>query len=97
MAAERDYQSKLIKRLKKEFPGCLVVKNDSGYIQGIPDLTVFYKNNWAMLECKKSESAPKRPNQEYYIETCRRMSYASFIFPENEEEVLNEIRRSFGA
>ena len=40
---ERDFQAKLILELKDRFPGCMVMKLDSSYIQGIPDLLfVFY-------------------------------------------------------
>ena len=52
---EKDFQSKLIKELKKMFVGCMVMKLDSSYIQGIPDLLVLYGNKWASLECKRNE------------------------------------------
>lgn len=93
---ESSFQSKLIKDLKKRLPGCVVIKNDASYIQGFPDLTVFYKDKWAVLECKKSAKAKKQPNQEYYVDTLNRMSYSSFIYPENKEEVLNELQQAFG-
>ena len=79
---ESSFQSKLIKDLQKRLPGCVVIKNDASYIQGFPDLTVFYKDKWAVLECKKSAKAKKQPNQEYYVDTLNRMSYSSFIYPE---------------
>ena len=92
---ERDFQSKLIKELKKIFVGCLVIKLDSSYIQGIPDLLVLYNNKWATLECKKSAKASKRPNQDYYVGLMNKMSFSRFICPENKEEVLNELRKTF--
>jgi hypothetical protein len=92
---ERDYQRKIIKRLKNTFPGCIVLKNDSGYLQGVPDLLVLYNNKWASLEVKNSSSAHRQPNQEYYVNTMDEMSFSRFIFPENEEEVFNELLRSF--
>lgn len=92
---ESKFQSELIKELKKIFKGCLVMKLDSGYIQGIPDLLVLYKNKWATLECKKNASASKRPNQEYYVGLMNKMSFSRFICPENKEEVLNELRKTF--
>lgn len=79
------------------FPGCIVMKNDSSYIQGIPDLLVLYKNRWASLECKKSEKAKRQPNQEYYIRQMDEMSFARFVCPENKEEVLNELQQTFKA
>jgi len=87
---ESNFQAKLIRELKDEFPGCMVLKNDSGYIQGIPDLLVLYKDKWASLECKQTTRAKKQPNQEYYIGLMDEMSFARFISPENKEEVLYE-------
>lgn len=92
---ERDFQSNLIKELKVLFPGCIVMKNDSSYIQGIPDLTIFYKNKWATLECKKNANAKKQPNQEYYVGLMNEMSFSRFICPENKEAVLNELQQTF--
>lgn len=92
---ERDFQSKLIKEIKEKFPGCLVMKNDSSYIQGIPDLTVLYQDKWAMLEVKRSETASHRPNQEYYVGKMDEMSFARFICPENKQEVLHEMEHAF--
>jgi hypothetical protein len=92
---ESKFQADLIKKLKVRFPGCIVIKQDANYIQGIPDLLVLYKNKWAALECKKSVIAHHQPNQDYYVGKMNEMSYAAFIFPENEEEVLNELESAF--
>lgn len=92
---ESGFQARLIRTLKERFPGCVVLKNDANYIQGIPDLTVFYRNKWAMLECKRSENENHQPNQDYYVGRMDEMSFARFIFPENMEEVLDELERSF--
>ena len=96
---ERDFQAKLIKELKSKFPGSIVMKNDSSHIQGIPDLTILYKDKWATLECKRSEAeylkeAGKRPNQERYVERMNKMSFSRFIYPENKEEVLDDLQRT---
>ena len=88
---ESKFQSNLKKELKEKFPGCIVTKLDSSDIQGIPDLLVLYKKYWATLECKKSEKAHHQPNQEYYISKMNSMSYASFVYPENERRVLDEM------
>jgi len=92
---ESKFQSDLINEIHERFEGCIVLKNDEQYIQGFPDLTILYKDRWAILECKKSSNEPKRPNQEYYIEMTNDMSFARFIYPENKEEVLHELSRSF--
>ncbi len=92
---ESKFQSDLIKEIKDRFPGCIVMKNDASYIQGIPDLLILSGDKWASLECKKSEKAKHRPNQDYYVEKMNSMSFSAFIYPENKEEVLNELGRSF--
>lgn len=46
---ENKFQANLIKELKARFPGCIVMKNDPTYIQGIPDLLVLHKDKWASL------------------------------------------------
>ena len=92
---ESDFQANLIKEIEDRFPGCIVMKNDPNYIQGIPDLIVLYDNKWVALECKRSKNEKARPNQPYYVEKMNNMSYASFIFPENKEEVLNAIQSTF--
>lgn len=94
---ESRYQAKLIRKLKELFPGCMVFKMDSSYIQGIPDLLILYEDQWAMLEVKRSEKDRQdpQPNQEYYVGLLDEMSFASFIFPENEEEVLHDLELAF--
>lgn len=94
---ENDFQSKLIKKIKAMFPGCIVMKNDPNYIQGIPDLTILWKDKWALLECKKESDARRRPNQGYYIRLANESSFGRFIYPENEEEVLHDLQQAFGA
>ena len=91
---ENQFQSQLIKKIKDRLPGCIVLKNDPNYIQGIPDLTILYKKRWATLECKKDGKSKHRPNQEYYVGEMNKMSFSSFIFPENEQEVLAGLERS---
>lgn len=88
------FQSKLIKDINGRFPGCLVLKNDPTYKQGIPDLLILYNDHWAMLEVKTSASAHRQPNQEYYVDMLNSMSFSAFIYPENKEDVLNEMERA---
>ncbi len=95
MGLERDFQPKLIKELRRRFPGCIIIKNDPTYIQGMPDLLILYKDRWAMLEVKKDGYSQHRPNQDYYVEKLNEMSFAAFIFPENFEEVLNDLQQTF--
>lgn len=92
---ENEFQSKLIRELKELFKGCVVLKNDPDYIQGVPDLLILHNDKWAALECKRSKNAKKRPNQEYYVRRMDEMSFSRFICPENKEEVLHELQQAF--
>lgn len=95
MKRENGFQSNLIVELKETFPGCIVLKNDSSYMQGIPDLSVFYGDRWAMLECKKSQKETHQPNQDYYVDKTNGMSFGAFIYPENKDEVMKALRKYF--
>ena len=88
---ENKFQANLIKEVKNMFQGCIVMKNDASYIQGIPDLLVLYNDKWASLECKKNAKASIQPNQKYYVGLMDEMSFSRFICPENKEEVLDEL------
>lgn len=92
---ESKYQGLLIKDLERMFPGCVILKNDAQYRQGFPDLLILFRDKWAALEVKASYDSPEQPNQDYYISLLQEMSFAAFIFPENEEEVLFELKRAF--
>lgn len=92
---ENSFQSSLIKDLKQMFPGCTVMKNDPTYIQGIPDLTVLFRDKWATLECKKSKGAHHQPNQEFYVQKMSSESFSRFIYPENKQQVLSDLYEYF--
>lgn len=92
--AESKFQAKLIKDLKLLFPGSLIMKNDAGYIQGIPDLVILHGKKWAALECKKDKMSSRQPNQPYYVDKMNTMSYAAFIDPSNREEIINGLQRA---
>lgn len=95
-AKENKYQRDLIGKISRLLPGCLILKNDPNYIQGIPDLMVLHGDMWAMLEVKASEKAAVQPNQKLYVNRLCRMGFARFVYPENEKEVLDELRTYFG-
>jgi hypothetical protein len=92
---ENRYQAKLIKKLMELFPGCLILKTDPAYRQGTPDLIILYKNFWASLEVKASADAETQPNQQHYIDKLDEMSFAAYIYPENEREVLGALQQAF--
>ena len=93
---ESKIQGDLIKEIKERFPGAMVLKNDSRYLQGVPDLSIFYGDKYAILECKKSANEKHQPNQDHYVKKFNEMSFARFICPENKEEVLDELSKTFG-
>lgn len=95
MARESTFQQKLKKELEEMFPDCMISKLDSSYTQGIPDYLILYKNKWATLENKKSAKAPHQPNQDYYVDKMNNMSFSRFIYPENKETVLTELKTFF--
>ncbi len=94
---ESDFQKALIRDIKRLFPGCVVMKNDANYIQGIPDWLVLYKDKWASLECKANANSSRQPNQSYYVEKMNGMSFSRFVYPENKEEVLHDLQQSFNS
>mgnify|MGYP004649689541 CR=1 FL=1 len=95
MKRESSFQADLKKDLKKRFPDSLVVKSDPLQVQGIPDLLIFCGRRWAALECKRQSRASHRPNQDYYVDKMNHMSFSRFIYPENKEDVLNELQEFF--
>ena len=92
---ENKFKTKLIKEIEERIPGSMVFHLDPTEKQGAPELLVLYGDKWAALEGKRTKTASHRPNQDYYVETMSAMSFAKFIYPENKEEVLNELERSF--
>lgn len=92
---ENKFQASLIRELKNEFPGCIVMKNDSSYIQGVPDLLVLHKDKWASLEVKRSSNASHQPNQDYYVDKMNEMGFSRFIYPENKDNVMTDLRLYF--
>lgn len=95
---ETKFQAEVVVRLKTEFPGCEVLRNDPNKVQGIPDILVLMDGGgWAMLEVKEHEGAKEQPNQGWYVEKYNLKSFGAFIFPENADKVFDDLHRSFPA
>jgi hypothetical protein len=92
---ESSFQKALKEELTVIFPGCEILKVDCLDKPGRPDLLILYKDRWASLEVKRSSTASHRPNQDYWVDEYNRMSYSAFIFPENKEVILDELRHHF--
>lgn len=94
---ESKFQKWLIDTLEVTFPGCFILKNDSSYLTGVPDLLILWEDRWATLEVKRSLHEEYEPNQEYYIGVMNQMSFSAMICPENAQEILNALQQSFSA
>lgn len=94
---ESTYQRQLIGRIEALFPGCFIFRNNPADNQGVPDLLILYGDQWAMLEVKRSSRASRQPNQEHYVGMFDDMSFAAFINPQNEDQVLHDLQSAFGA
>ena len=92
---ESKFQKELMDEIRELYPGCVILKNDSSYIQGFPDWTILYKDRWAVLEAKRERGAKKQPNQEYYVDRLDKMSFSRFVYSENKDEVLEDLERVF--
>lgn len=93
---EAQYRGILIRKINALLPGCIILKNDPDWIQGIPDLLILYNMRWAALEVKVNGKANLRPNQVHFVELLDEMSFAAFIYPENEDRVLDDLQFAFG-
>ena len=92
---ESKFQKELMDKIRMRYPGCVIIKNDSGYIQGFPDWTILYKDKWAVLETKREKNATHQPNQDYYVTKLDSMSFSRFVYPENEDDILTELSKIF--
>lgn len=94
---EGKYKTQLTKRIYDRWGDrVVVVRLDSALLQGVPDILVLFEGGmWAALEGKTSAHAKQQPNQPFYVNKLNEMCFAAFIFPENEEAVLNELAEEF--
>lgn len=97
---EGTFKTKLIGEIEKEFPDCIVTKLEADFKAGIPDILIVNGKQWVTLEAKKSKAdvTKQRRNkdaQDYYVARMNKMSYSSYVYPENKEEVLNELKVFF--
>lgn len=94
---ENEFQMKLKKKIKKAVPGSVVLKNSPNDILGIPDLTVLGPNGkYAILECKRASDSNIQALQDYYVEKFNKSSYATFVSPANQKEVIEDLKRILG-
>jgi hypothetical protein len=80
--AESAFQARVIRKLKRMFPGCEILKNDSGYRQGILDITILWCDFLGDAGIQGPEKAKHQPNQDYFVKKFNEMGFAAFIWPE---------------
>ena len=97
MPLESDFQALFQNDIFAEFPDALILKLDNKYTQGVPDRLVLVGRRWATLEFKRDRLARIQPNQPFYVDLMNRMSYSSFVYPENAEEKFRELKRALRA
>lgn len=92
MAEEQKLQTKLATALRAL--GAKVIKLDPtiGRQKGIPDLLVLKNGFWCMIECKAHKNSPKQPGQQEWIDWANTQSCGRFIYKENYDEVLSELK-----
>lgn len=94
-ALESKFKRDVTEELRGLFPGCFITKLDAGDYQGVPDMLILFGSRWAVLEFKRGARSKRQPNQELYINRMNKMSFGSFISPENKEEVLDALKQAF--
>lgn len=96
MRVEASYRSELIRRIQRRWPRCVILPTNPQRRQGICDIVILFDRCWAMLEIKREPNARRRPNQEFYVDQFNGMSFAAFIYPEIEDEVLDDLQSTLG-
>lgn len=93
---ENAYKKKLLKRLN-DLPYGYFFTKEALALRGFPDIIGCYKGNFVGLEVKRSASDAQRktgrtPLQNHILEKIRyNGGFAEFIYPENEEEILQKM------
>ena len=92
---ESEFVTLLKEELRMRFRDCFIIKLDANQVQGIPDLLVLWRSQWAILETKSGRRSVHQPNQEYYIDKFDTMSFAAFVNQLNYQDVLDDMERAF--
>ena len=95
MTPEGKFKKKVCAQLRKW--GCTVIQyeQNSTTIKGFPDTAVLLPESLTIyIEFKKSKTAKFRPLQKEWIKKLNDRSYFAYVmYPENEKEIMAEIRK----
>lgn len=88
---ESDFQAKIIKWLRSK--GCFVWKcqQNSATQRGVADIFFCYEGFYGFIEVKQAKNSPKRPGQQAFIDKMAKWSWAKFVYPQNWEEIKQEL------
>lgn len=84
MSSIDDFQKKFVSSVRKL--GYKVKFDDTGLC------FIFKEGFWGWIEFKKSKNAKKRPGQQENIDWANENSWGMFCYPENRDEVYNELK-----
>ena len=88
---ENKFKDKIKKRLNL-FPNSYHFTKEAVSLRVIPDIIGCSNGKFFALEVKASRNSNKTEMQKHILEKIKRAgSFASFIYPENEEEVLTAL------
>ena len=96
---ESEFKNLVKNSIRDRFPNLDLdfIDTNSYNFRSMADLIILGPFVWAALEFKRSEDAPHQPNQDYHISRLNKKGYATFVFPENLEEVLDELENLFSS
>ncbi len=93
---ESKFKKRTERRIRKRLQRVKIyIVKSSTEVRSAPDLFILGSGMWAALEFKKHKDADRQPNQEHIIDYLDNMSYATFVYPENVEGVLDDLEELF--
>lgn len=93
---EMNFKARFLRELEERLSDLNLVFIDTRpKHRSYPDTIVLGPAYWAALEFKRTKRASHQPNQDYYVKEFRDLGYANFVYPENAEEVLNDLENLF--
>jgi len=92
---EAKFKKEFKKDIEKRFPEIEIFEPNATSRRSSPDMLLLGETGWAALEFKRSINSSHQPNQDYNVSRLSKKGYASFIYPENREVVLNDLEELF--
>lgn len=97
MKKETEFERAVCKEIRGWDNNIRVYKMDPNVAaQGIPDRLVLCNGKFALLEFKRTKNSPRRPNQDWYVDFFNKKGFSAFIYPENKEEILTNLKIYLG-